>query len=60
MSSKMQLRRAISTLDDAVALLRRAAQTTGSESSDHIRRAIREIEDAESKVKRVMRELPSE
>jgi hypothetical protein len=47
-------------MDDATTALRRALQKADSDSATYIRRAISEIEDAESKIKRAVRELPDD
>jgi hypothetical protein len=60
MSSRTNLRRALSAMDDASTALRRALQSAEGSSATYIRRAISEIEEAESKVKRAVRELPAD
>ncbi|HIF9313063.1 TPA: hypothetical protein ACX6Q1_001343 [Photobacterium damselae] len=55
MSTKQKLKRALSAIDDAQRALTRA-RNTSPECSD-IRRAQRELDDAESNIKRSIREL---
>jgi hypothetical protein len=47
-------------MDDATTALQRALQSAEGSSATYIPRAISEIEEAESKVKRAVRELPAD
>ena len=58
MTAKANLKRALSSLDDASTSLRRAMQGADVTAMTYIRRALSELEDAESKIKRAVRELP--
>ena len=60
MSSKLKLKRALSSIDDATTSLRRALQSADSNSAAQIRRAMSDLEDAETGIKRAIRELPDE
>lgn len=55
MSTKAKLRSALSAIDDAKRALKRAQQ--GVTEDYEIRRAIRELDDAESQIERALREL---
>jgi hypothetical protein len=60
MSARTNLRRALSTIDDAKSALNRAKQTGDENAATQIRRALSELDDAETKIKRAIRELPDE
>lgn len=60
MSSRENLRRALSAMDDATTALQHALHSADGSSATYIRRAISEIEEVESKVKRAVRELPAD
>jgi hypothetical protein len=60
MSVKQNLKRALSSIDDAASALRRAQYTDDGDAASDIRRALGELDDAESKIKRAMRELPDD
>jgi hypothetical protein len=55
MSAKRKLKDALSAIEDALGALKRAQQNVPGE--ENIRRAIRELEDAESLIERAVREV---
>jgi hypothetical protein len=55
MSAKSKLRSALSAIDDAIRALKRARDSAPED--DNIRRAIRELDDAEGYIKRASREV---
>jgi hypothetical protein len=55
MSAKQKLRSALSAIDDAVRSLNRAKQDAPED--ENIKRAIRELDEAESKIQRAIREV---
>jgi hypothetical protein len=55
MSAKSKLRSALSAIDDAMRALKRARDSALED--DNIRRAIRELDDAEAYIKRASREI---
>jgi hypothetical protein len=55
MSAKAKLRSALGAIDDAVRALKRARDSAPED--DNIRRAIRELDDAEGYIKRASREI---
>ena len=55
MSAKQKLRGALSAIDDATRALKRALDDAPND--DNIRRAIRELDEAESKIRRAVREV---
>jgi hypothetical protein len=55
MSAKSKLRSALSAIDDAMRALKRARDSAPED--DNIRRAIRELDDAEAYIKRASREI---
>ena len=60
MSAKTSLKRALALIDDAVTALRRVRNTGDSVAASQIRRAMRELDDAESKIKQALRDLPED
>jgi hypothetical protein len=59
MSSKIKLKKSLRSINDAKSALQRALQSSDSNASICIRRAIGELEDAETGIKRAIRELPA-
>lgn len=55
MSAKRKLKDALSAIEDAVRALKRAEENAPGE--ENIRRAIRELDDAESLIQRAVREV---
>lgn len=58
MSAKSKLKRALTAIEDSKESLERAKNY--NENNDDIRNAISELDDAESYIKRAIRELPEE
>lgn len=58
MSAKQKLKRALSAIDDAMTSLEVAKRETAD--SSRIRTALSELEDAESYIKKAIREIPDE
>jgi hypothetical protein len=59
MSSKIKLKKSLRSINDAKSALQRALPSSDSNASIYIRRAIGELEDAETGIKRAIRELPA-
>ena len=60
MSSKSKLRNALNAIDDAKRALQQARNDSGANGEYQIRRAMRELDDAEQDIQRAIRELPEE
>ena len=57
MSTRLKLKRALSAIDDAQRALRRPKLNAQDYSDSDIRKAIREIEDAEIDIKKALRDV---
>ena len=60
MTARSNLKRALSAIDNARTALKRAQHTEDQDAYVQIRRALGELDDAEAKIKRVVRDLPPE
>lgn len=60
MSVKQKLKRAVRAIEDARAALRRAKREVQSGDDRGIRTALSELDDAESYIKKAIRDLPDE
>lgn len=58
MSAKLKLKRALVAIDDAMTKLKRVKNSTANDAD--IRRAISELDDAESYIRKAIRELENE
>lgn len=58
MSARAKLKKALSSIDDAIRKLKRTYGDLDSDSENAVRRAVRDLEDAEGDVKKAIRELP--
>lgn len=60
MSAKQKLKKALNAIDDARSAMRRAQYDAPSGSDHQIRTALRELDDAETYLKRAIREIHDE
>lgn len=60
MAARTNLKRAPSAIEDATAALNRAKHTDDRQAARLVRRALAELEDADTRIRKAIRELPAE